>query len=388
MAGHEPKRAGSKPLVTDPIARAPITGHRLFPALVTLWFCALGGFGTLAVAPGLIDALIARSGLAALLPAASPPLEFGGRLLLALAMAGFGAIAGSIIAGALARPRVASNAPIAPAHSSNDAPEAGEMQASRRRNLVSNPVEHAASRDEAADLPGAAPQILDITAMDLGEPMAPPLEMADAPAAEPEPILRDPEALEPTPTNPGTPRQVFGMVNEGFGPAADGASLGQPAISDPVPSDFMPVEARAAAQAHRPSFGARQDQSGPASIPEDAAPLAGPREMPQALRPLAFGAEEEDAERGDALLRSLLPPRRTAEDGPGPRIADPKFDGEVGEPVVIFPGQVFPSQAFPGQAGRQAAAAAASSGTPTDPAETERALRTALASLQRISAAG
>ena len=80
----------------------PASTHPLFPALVTAWFAALLGLGSLAVKPSLIDAQILASRLDTLIPFAAPPLGMTGRLVLAVLFAAIGAIVGAGIARVLA----------------------------------------------------------------------------------------------------------------------------------------------------------------------------------------------------------------------------------------------------------------------------------------------
>ncbi len=89
MAQPNHKQARSSP---------PASTHPLFPALVTAWFAALLGLGSLAVEPSLIDAQILASRLDTLVPFATPPLSMTGRIVLALLFAAIGAIVGAGVA--------------------------------------------------------------------------------------------------------------------------------------------------------------------------------------------------------------------------------------------------------------------------------------------------
>lgn len=386
-----------------------VKGHPLFPAVVSLWFCALFGLGTLAVRAALLDVLVMRLEIGLILPAAMPPLSLAGRLLLATAMALLGALLGLRIGRALAHPATAHpatarHAPIRSPRAPIVAEATDAAPVPRRRNLVPQPGDAAAQPDWPASAQDASPQILDIAAMDLGEPMSPPLELgsyfdAPAPVAEneegggDEEVLREPEALEPTPTPPVAPRQVFGMANEEIVPPASGQQLGQAAIDEPVPSDFIaPVALR------RLTFGTRHKQP---EIVEAPTPSPEHQALPTALRPPGWDAGDNEADGADAFLQSLLPPRRT-EAAPAaqtdsmplvstPRIEDPQFDGEAVEPVVIFPGQATRTEAAPeDEADSAALGEDVPDGAPvqSDPAETARALRSALVNLQRLSATG
>ena len=76
----------------------PISSHRLFPAVVALWFAALFGVGSLVLPAALIESLSVSSGLASVVPAAQPPLGMTAKALIALLAAGFGIILGIVIA--------------------------------------------------------------------------------------------------------------------------------------------------------------------------------------------------------------------------------------------------------------------------------------------------
>ncbi|WP_338467557.1 hypothetical protein RXV95_03070 [Novosphingobium sp. ZN18A2] len=76
----------------------PVTAHRLFPAIVALWFAALFGIGSFVVPPALLSRAVSATGLPALVPAAAPPLGFTARALVALAMAGIGVAVGLVVA--------------------------------------------------------------------------------------------------------------------------------------------------------------------------------------------------------------------------------------------------------------------------------------------------
>lgn len=79
-------------------ARAPISSHPVFPAIVALWFAALLGLGSLVLPVALFEQLIAITGTASLVPAAQPPLGVTARILISLAAAGLGVLAGLAVA--------------------------------------------------------------------------------------------------------------------------------------------------------------------------------------------------------------------------------------------------------------------------------------------------
>ncbi len=76
----------------------PASTHPHFPALVTAWFAALLGLGSLAVKSSLIDAQILASRFDTLIPFAAPPLGITGRIVLAVLCAAIGAVIGAGIA--------------------------------------------------------------------------------------------------------------------------------------------------------------------------------------------------------------------------------------------------------------------------------------------------
>lgn len=80
------------------VGRRPISRHPLFPATVTLWFGALFGLSGLAIRPGLLEQAVLVMNIQALIPAAAPPLGMTARILVALALAAIGALAGAVLA--------------------------------------------------------------------------------------------------------------------------------------------------------------------------------------------------------------------------------------------------------------------------------------------------
>lgn len=95
------KQQSSSRAKPAPVA-TPVTAHRLFPAIVALWFAALLGIGSLVIAPEALSAVVSALGIPKLIHAASPPLGFTARALLALVMAGSGVVIGLIIGSRIA----------------------------------------------------------------------------------------------------------------------------------------------------------------------------------------------------------------------------------------------------------------------------------------------
>ncbi|WP_340588395.1 hypothetical protein [Erythrobacter alti] len=87
QAGHN--SGGGKP---------PVSAHRLFPAIVGLWFAALLGLGSLIAPMHVIERLVGMTGLANMLPAAQAPLGGTAVAIVALVAAIFGGLAGFAIA--------------------------------------------------------------------------------------------------------------------------------------------------------------------------------------------------------------------------------------------------------------------------------------------------
>ena len=82
-----------------------IVTHRWFPKVIGLWFAALFGLCSLALAPGMLEAVVTTLGIDRIVPAAAPPLGQTARLLLAMGMAGVGEIVGLVIGARLAASR-------------------------------------------------------------------------------------------------------------------------------------------------------------------------------------------------------------------------------------------------------------------------------------------
>ncbi|GGD60548.1 hypothetical protein GRI62_00050 [Erythrobacter arachoides] len=85
--------------------KTPISAHPAFPAMVALWFAALFGLGSLIVPVQLVETLVGATGIAAIVPAAAPPLGLTARLAIALVATVGGALLGFYAARKVARPR-------------------------------------------------------------------------------------------------------------------------------------------------------------------------------------------------------------------------------------------------------------------------------------------
>ena len=96
-------------------AKAPISAHPAFPAIVALWFAALVGIGSMVLPVPLLEAFVTATGIAAAMPSLSPPLDFAGRATIGIGGALTGAILGLLLARQVAKahmpkPRVSKSA--------------------------------------------------------------------------------------------------------------------------------------------------------------------------------------------------------------------------------------------------------------------------------------
>lgn len=79
---------------TLPRKHPPLAAHRGFAIIVALWCAAVLGLSSLALAPAVLERLVAATQLDRLLPAAAPPLGQTARLALALGLAALGGLIG------------------------------------------------------------------------------------------------------------------------------------------------------------------------------------------------------------------------------------------------------------------------------------------------------
>ena len=367
-----------------------ISKHRLFPALVTLWFGALFGLGSLAVQSNLLETLVVSARIDRLIPAAAPPLGDTARILIALILTALGALLGAVIASRIARPgpefseQEDGTSPIeAPADqlSQDTHVEMGDAQPTlaRRRGSLAPFEDDGRDYPDFASLPGGAPQILNIAEIDFAVPAEVAGAVADKPAQ-----TDDLEALDMVSL---AERLVNSLSNRRTQKDAGGA----------LPANEAIIGAEPEAAQHE------------AAIDIDAPQEAGSDQ---------FEDDDEEAIDEDIGYSSLLdlsraPERRQTfvrlEDEPAAAVISE-------EPVVIFPGQTArAAAAAPAQAGSEAGpgtqsgegSLAAPAGirrfgslaspaqeqpstevhdqAEQDSAETERALRAALSSLQRMT---
>ena len=88
-----------------PAASPSIVRHPLFPTIVALWCGAVLGMASVLVSPELVGRIVVLLGIDKVLPAAAPPLGATMRALLALAMAAVGFLAGFLAARRMVSPR-------------------------------------------------------------------------------------------------------------------------------------------------------------------------------------------------------------------------------------------------------------------------------------------
>lgn len=86
-----------------PRRKRPIATHPWFPAALGTWCAAALGLSSLAVPPPLLERIVALSGIAAVMPAAAPPLGETARLLIVLALSSIGEIVGLVVGRSIAR---------------------------------------------------------------------------------------------------------------------------------------------------------------------------------------------------------------------------------------------------------------------------------------------
>ena len=322
-----------------------VTWHPLFPAFVAVWFGALFGLGTLAVRVSLIERIAVASGIDRLIPAAAPPLGVNARILIALALAMLGGIIGAVIGRRMARSKPAARARRAAA--ADAAAELAEPA----------PIQAATFADP--------PSFIDISQLNLAdehkiEPKVPEAEVAQA---SPQPARDFRRPLDP--------------------------------VSFPLPASF-PVPGGAAA---RRLNAADLDSLSHLELIERLALSLQKRREEIAAEAVNNAGDNMDGDAGDdrgsggqpgaaipALdVPSYYPPAPAPGPAPlarrfsAPHAAEPVGSRESGDadtrPVALFPGADAAAPASRTAALRQ------------NPAGTERALRDALAALQRMSGA-
>lgn len=323
----------------------PVTWHPLFPAMLAVWFGALFGLGVLAVRTALLEAAVLSLGIDRLIPAAAPPLGVTARILLALAFALTGAAIGGAIGLAMARSR--------PDNVARRAEAAAAREAAREAKAAEAPVVPA----ESAAEPGEPLGFIDISQLDLGEE----LRIEPEPKAEVEPEIEIITADDSLPEAELKPARAFERpldpvsfpLPDSFPVPGGAAAARLTAASLDSLSHLELIERLALSlQKRREEAAATRGEAAPATTdPEAAAPVQAP-----AVSSYHPPVSDAAAERGYASLRGLTRPP-LQDEGKIPAIAR------------------FPDPLPPTDNARQT------------PEATERALREALATLQRMSGA-
>lgn len=78
--------------------RAPFIAHRLFPAVVALWFAVLLGAGFMVLPAPILERIVSGTGISSLIPSAQSPLGATARILAAAIAALVGGVAGFALA--------------------------------------------------------------------------------------------------------------------------------------------------------------------------------------------------------------------------------------------------------------------------------------------------
>ncbi|MDE2436556.1 MAG: hypothetical protein KGM49_09875 [Sphingomonadales bacterium] len=250
----------------------PITANPLFPAVAALWCAAALGGASLALRSSLLEALVIKSRIDLIVPAAAPPLGITARILIALILAALGAVLGTVLARRIARPkasvrerkrgarstdsaeprfRARDSHPDAPARrpiSAHEelgedimpevvAAEPGQLLG-RRRALTMSEEPASFIPHELAPLPGGQPQILDLAGAELDqiEPQSFAIVSSDRPATE-APDLNayedaEPEEVATGDRAPGEPDAPDWNLEQGVVPSQPVAAAGPAADSD------------------------------------------------------------------------------------------------------------------------------------------------------------
>lgn len=341
-------------------SKASIVTHRWFPKAIGVWCAALFGLCSLAVGSDVLERVVTLLGIDRLVPAAAPPLGQTARLLLAMGMAGVGEIAGLMLGGWLAARSRRRKMP-------QRLVEPGEREASDR--IAMPPVR---ARDRHADAPPRRP----LSAVDdLGddgkagrEPRAV-AGLASLPADNCSPAEGAERETRTETTVEGPQSALSAALDLAICDALPEEQVLLASALNSDPDEAVPTSALSIEPAPAPVsiVSAPLETLGAVQLSERLALALEARRERQAQRLAATLAPEgeasETASNGySSLLAVGSTPRR-----PGPLRIDEPHSGVV-QPVVTFPGRD-------------------DKAPQADPEETGRALRAALASLQRISGA-
>lgn len=315
----------------------PLRASPLFAPGVALWFAALFGLGSLAVSTPVLERIVLALHVEALIPAAAPPLGMTARILIASAMTLLGAAIGFAVAHVAAAPvrrRQAARARAATREPAGGAFEP-EMPAFRARDLH-------------PDAPVRAP----VAALDeFGEPL---LDEVVVPPPAPLAELVAMPVEETAPTEPAPEVAAVEPIGIAETPAGRAVPLAE-AIALPEPEPEQEPEPE-------PEIAQPEPEAEPVA---EAVPLPA---LSAAAQRIA-DADLDDLSNVELVERLAIAMRRRAA----------ATSEESGDPVLVFPARgdrlVEPL-------------------TPTlrtlaekRPEDTEKALRDALATLQRMSGA-
>ncbi|MCB2059351.1 MAG: hypothetical protein R3E09_10220 [Novosphingobium sp.] len=374
--------------------KQPISRHPLFPVTVALWFGALFGLGAMAAAPSLVE-----SGMLA--PVIAPPLAMTTRILLALATAGIGGLIGHTVAhriatsGSTASQREhsastgsgraeeqAESAPLSAfdADPENERQETPRLSRIRSRTLAIEQEMARSDADEHAPSSGGDRPVLDVSEFGLEQ-----LEEARAETSSPGDVPAERKAMADEPETPAfvTLEQDRRTASEAIDGEAGADELpGQEAEWQPEKLDDVPVPLNTAAERI-----ASADLNELSHV--------------ELLERLALSMEQRRrnvVSPNDPLpVETVEPDEQPPARGDEPEAAaiEPAHDEAAAAPSASLPGDRTEEQSkpakrlfdAPGTPVEQVHSVKAASANSQDPEATERALRAALSTLQRMSGA-
>ena len=166
--GREKTRTSKTGTSKTGTSRKPVAAHPLFPAVLALWFAALLGLSCLAVRPALLDVLLFRYGLAALVGDAGAATGLPDQVVLALALSALGLLIGTTAARLMRRTAVRRQA-AAPETVLHVPVLAESLEGMMEEPLFGNDQPQPVAEEPGAPKPRTpAPQVLDISAVELG----------------------------------------------------------------------------------------------------------------------------------------------------------------------------------------------------------------------------
>lgn len=371
MAKHSRSTAGG---------HQPISRHPLFPAIVALWCGALFGLASLAIGPALIERLVLATGIDKVIPMAAPPLGNTVRILTALAMTGMGVLGGALVALNLAR---RGSTPAAGAPEDALADSIGQRRPARRHRVAPAPTVGGESpAATAVPAPGKGTGILNLGEFDLN-----PFEDGDKPGD------RDIQPLAPA-------NSLFEAYSRTIAPTAEpgfellphagltdagedeAASAAETPAENPAAGSALPIEGRIPAHPSAADriVAAELDELSPLQLVERLAiAMARRREQVRHLDPAESAMPSDPVTDDGRDSPHLAPPRLhpalrpvgavAEEDGAVPEVLEQGYSSLLGLTRPLDGGETAVPEA----------------NSDADPDDTERALRAALVTLQRMS---